>query len=937
MSRIVFVLDIPPALGHGSGAPRHEAGMRGRWMRRLHRHALQIPSFHRIRQVVSRIPFSIETAYLRLQIVRIVPEWKPVERVPSGLDSLVPRPPRLRVERVSKQTLMRFTQTYNDVREMWRNPKPTRHPPNLSSRSLSLLLEGTLISVMGHYSVNACLMPVAGCHGLAVTTVEGIGNSRRGLHVVQERLAKFHGSQCGFCTPGIVMSMYTLLRNDSSPSIHDMDEYLQGNLCRCTGYRPIIEGLKTFTSEFKCCKGENGGECACMNSADTTTPEEEEHPRLVQPSHLVPYDPTQEPIFPPELKLNPKYETENLVFKGSRVTWYRPASLDEMLRLKATHPEARIIHGNTEVALEIKFKNCKYPVMISPTAVSELHQVKVADNGVRFGGSVTLTTIQETLQKEIDSRPEGETKVWVEVVEMLRWFAGRQIRNVSSVAGNIVTSSPISDLNPLFQAVQSRIFLQSSGTVVPLSEIFTSDTGLPLQNVHPLSTWLFDMVDRGFFYKFWLEGCRHLGLKLPPGTESVLGTYHKDFPKASQYFQIVPGGQPKWDAVGRPMVAKSAYHQATGEAQFVDDIPPREKEAHLALVFSRRSHAKLLHVDPSPALGIKGVIGWVGEEDLPGEANFFGEEVRDESAFQRDKVTSEGQVIGGILAETREIAKIAARSVRVEYEDLQPRIITIEDAIKEREFFWEEGTESGDVDEALSQAPHVLEGQVRVGGQEHFYLEPQCSLVTPLQEHDEVLVYSSTQNPMYVQKCVAQVLGVPYNRVIAKVKRVGGGFGGKEMRSVLYTLPAAVAARKFGRPVRCVLDRDEDMLSSGGRHPFLGRYKVGFSPDGRILALDVTLYSNAGYSPDLSIGVMFRSMHCVTNAYHIPNVRVRGYVCRTNLPSNTAFRAFGSPQAMMICEQWMQDVAEFLRLDPAKVSSSEFNAFCEWHNNVMFL
>ncbi|CAG0901567.1 unnamed protein product, partial [Darwinula stevensoni] len=258
---------------------------------------------------------------------------------------------------------------------------------------------------ISHYSVNACLMPVAGCHGLAVTTVEGIGNSRRGLHAVQERLAKFHGSQCGFCTPGIVMSMYTLLRNNLKPSVHDMDEYLQGNLCRCTGYRPIIDGLKTFTSEFQCCKGENGGECPCMNSADTTTLEEEEHSRLVQPGHLVPYDPTQEPIFPPELQAC-------CVQMRTRVTWYRPASLDEMLRLKATFPEARIVHGNTEVALEIKFKDCKYPVMISPTAVQELHQVQVRDTGVKFGGSVTLTTIQETLQKEIDSRPEWETKVW---------------------------------------------------------------------------------------------------------------------------------------------------------------------------------------------------------------------------------------------------------------------------------------------------------------------------------------------------------------------------------------------------------------------------------------------------------------------------------------------------------------------------------------------
>ncbi|CAG0901568.1 unnamed protein product, partial [Darwinula stevensoni] len=612
------------------------------------------------------------------------------------------------------------------------------------------------------------------------------------------------------------------------------------NLCRCTGYRPIIEGLKTFTSEFQCCKGENGGECTCMNGADTTTPEEEEYPRLVQQSHLIPFDPTQEPIFPPELQagfnqlilvLNPKYAADSLVFKGSRVTWYRPASLEEMLRLKTAYPEARIVHGNTEVG---KHENNDYRILI------ERNDTVVYDPSISSGDQV------QGLQVSRDDQSDGSTRT-------------APSAGSGYWAGNIVTSSPISDLNPLFQAVQSRIFLQSS---------------------------------------------EHMEMT----------------------FVQVPGGQPKWDAVGRPMVAKSAYHQATGEAQYVDDIPRRDNEAHLVLVYSCRSHAKLVHVDPNPALDIKGVIGWVGEEDLPGERNLFGE-TSDEFVFRRDKVTSDGQVIGGILAETREIAKIAAKAVRVEYEDLQPRIITIEEAIKEQEFFWEDWTEIGNVDEALSQAPHVLEGQVRVGGQEHFYLEPQSCIVTPLQEHDEFLIYASTQEPSYAQEAVAEALGIQYNRVTCKVKRIGGGFGGKETRSVIHAIPAAVAARKFGRSVRCVLDRDADMTSTGGRNPFLGRYKVGFTPDGRVLALDVTMYANAGYSLDLSQYVMIKAMCGATNAYRIPNVRVRGYVCKTNISSNTAFRGFGSPQAMMICEQWMQDVAELLRLDPVMVR--EKNLFKE--------
>ncbi|RXG71937.1 Glyceraldehyde dehydrogenase small chain, partial [Armadillidium vulgare] len=127
-----------------------------------------------------------------------------------------------------------------------------------------------------HYTVNACLAPIATMHGLAVTTTEGIGSTRTKLHPVQERLAKAHGSQCGFCTPGFVMSMYTLLRNNPKPSMEEIEENLVGNLCRCTGYRPILEGFRTFTDQDPmnvtnscgrkdCCKLQNGS-VDCQNN-----------------------------------------------------------------------------------------------------------------------------------------------------------------------------------------------------------------------------------------------------------------------------------------------------------------------------------------------------------------------------------------------------------------------------------------------------------------------------------------------------------------------------------------------------------------------------------------------------------------------------------------------------------------------------------------------
>ncbi|XP_024116820.2 xanthine dehydrogenase/oxidase-like [Oryzias melastigma] len=211
----------------------------------------------------------------------------------------------------------------------------------------------------------------------------------------------------------------------------------------------------------------------------------------------------------------------------------------------------------------------------------------------------------------------------------------------------------------------------------------------------------------------------------------------------------------------------------------------------------------------------------------------------------------------------------------------------------------------------FKQADRVVEGEMHIGGQEHFYLETHVTLAVP-KEDGEMELFVSSQSPNDSQSHVAKVLGVPANRVLVRVKRLGGGFGGKESRSTVLSTVVAVAANKLKRPVRCMLDRDEDMLITGGRHPFFGKYKVGFLNSGKVVALDVSYYSNAGNSQDLSLSIMERALFHMENSYRIPNVRGRGFLCRTNLPSNTAFRGFGGPQGMMIAESWITDVAQSL-------------------------
>ncbi|CAM9401688.1 unnamed protein product, partial [Discosporangium mesarthrocarpum] len=253
----------------------------------------------------------------------------------------------------------------------------------------------------------------------------------------------------------------------------------------------------------------------------------------------------------------------------------------------------------------------------------------------------------------------------------------------------------------------------------------------------------------------------------------------------------------------------------------------------------------------------------------------------------------------------------------VEYEDLPP-ILTIEDAIAAESYF--EGRHcivDGNVEAALASCDHVVEGEMKVGAQEHFYLECHGSVAVP-GENGSMEVFASTQNPSMTQELCAQVCGVPSNKVVCRTKRMGGGFGGKETRSGLFSCIAAVGASTTGRPVRVSLERDVDMQITGHRHAFLVKYKAGADSEGKLVALDARLYNNGGWSIDLSSAVMDRALFHIDNCYRWPNLRCAGWVCKTNQASHTAFRGFGGPQGMLVTETVMDHLASAVGM-PAKV------------------
>eukprot|EP00879_Flechtneria_rotunda_P002218 GHRR01002404.1.p1 GENE.GHRR01002404.1~~GHRR01002404.1.p1 ORF type:complete len:899 (+),score=349.77 GHRR01002404.1:1548-4244(+) len=869
----------------------------------------------------------------------------------------------------------------------------------------------------------------------------GIGNVRSGLHPVQAALANSHGSQCGFCTPGFVMSMYTMLRNmaaegKDAPTEHEIEECLAGNLCRCTGYRPILDAFKIFakcdpaayTKEAvaaalgmaaataadnsgtgsgqpaaaaagmlqglsliggfaaaahkvsKLCPS-SGLPCDCGNAVISVSADATAAPAPVAATvvaggssgtaavaqfaasdtqsrqkggccgngvcggcskqgfkgacaaaatRLLDVKLSSEPIFPKELKGR---SAAALVLEGPLCVWYRPTSLEQLLSIKALHQDVKLVGGNSEVGIELKFKDAGYKHLAAVTYVPELSEVRVTDHGLVIGSGVTLTHLMELLTHQVQTEPEYKTRGFAAAAEQLRWFAGRQIRNVATLGGNIATASPISDLNPLwmaFGAVFTVVRQGSEPRQIPASEFFLGyrktamapdevllSVHIPFTRVTEFTKeykqsprrdddiaivnagmrvrlerrtasqsgdgneWVVAeagiayggvaaksiMADKtmaallgrpwnqvtlsgslaalksdvavgpnapggrseyrnslaaSFLFKFFVHVTLAMKAQhpdtftpqLPDDYASAATQFQRPPVQGVQFHHPVPEAADGSAEVGKDYRHMSADLQVSGQAQYTDDILLPPNTLHAAFVTSTRPHARLLSIDASAAVAMPGVVGYFGADDVPGD-NMIGPIMHDEEVFATQEVTCVGQIIGVVVAETEPLARRAAKAVQVTYEDL-PAVISIEDAIAAGSFYQAYGNllQTGDLHTGFADADHILEGIIRLGGQEHFYLEPHGCIVVPA-ENDEYTLIASTQAPNKHQVYVASTLGLPQHKLVCKTKRIGGGFGGKETRSVFIHCAAAVPAYHLRRPVKAILDRDEDMQMTG--------------------------------------------------------------------------------------------------------------------------
>jgi xanthine dehydrogenase molybdopterin binding subunit len=367
---------------------------------------------------------------------------------------------------------------------------------------------------------------------------------------------------------------------------------------------------------------------------------------------------------------------------------------------------------------------------------------------------------------------------------------------------------------------------------------------------------------------------------------------------------------------------ESGIAHVTGEAVYIDDILVNEQLLIGKVVYSPYAHAKIKSFDLSEAKKVTGVHAVLSYKNIPGH-NQMGPVIKDEPVLAENEVTCVGQAVFLIAAETEALCIEADKLIKIEYEPLDA-ILDIETAIEKNNLLGPpRKMERGDADTALKSSKHVISGELKTGAQEHWYLETQACLCIP-GERNEINVFSSTQHPSETQTLVAEVLRINRNEVVVEVRRMGGGFGGKETQGNHVACWSALLCNATKRPVKIRLFRDDDMMMTGKRHRYLTKYDVGFDDEGEITAVKFEFNSDGGAATDLSFAIMERTMLHADNSYYIPNMSVTALVWKTNLPSNTAFRGFGGPQGMAAMETVIDRVARYLHKDPTEIRYKNF-------------
>ncbi|MGJ8725170.1 MAG: xanthine dehydrogenase molybdopterin binding subunit [Roseibacillus sp.] len=775
-------------------------------------------------------------------------------------------------------------------------------------------------------AINGCLALVHSLIGREVLTAEGLAANKE-LHPAQSAMVTCNGSQCGYCTPGFICSM----AEGSARGIQDdpaaIADQLCGNLCRCTGYRPIREAAA-----------------------------------LIPQTDL----PSSEPIVP-----------------DATDKYYCPTTIAEVFVAKSHHPKAPYIAGATELAVLMNKRHLRPDTLISLEHVTELLELKESDTHWHIGAACPLTDLEPVAAEYpafgkmlrlfasrqirhratlggnlVTASPIGDSAPVLlaldatvtlqcphhkRTIPLSEFFTGYRA-TVLKKDELLVTINVPRKLTGVsaFSKVSKRREMDIS-TVSLASRILIDDSGVIQEarlafggvSAHPARAYEAEKALIGQF-----------GKTLPSELPNILSqefTPLSDQRGSAEYRQrlILSLCEKHLAALQNPELLEieipvpeleaptqlsdpheSAVGHVTGHALYTHDIGLNRNALHAYPVFSQVAHATIDKLDVTPALTQPGVQTILTAEDITGSNN-TGPARHDEPLFATDTIQYHGQLLAAVIADSYENARLAAEKIIIETIPLPP-LLGIPAAVEAESFHTDPHILGrGDVEQGLKDAPHQLSGTLEVGGQEQFYLETHAAFAEPDGE-DAVLIHSSTQHPSETQTIVAEVLGWARHRVTVESPRMGGGFGGKETQANPWAAVCALAAHQLNKPVTLQLDRDHDMVTSGKRHPFHARFQVGYHDDGRIDAVQVHLFSDGGWSLDLSQPVNDRALFHLDNAYYFPNVHFEGRVCKTNATSHTAFRGFGGPQGMVIIEDILARVALALDLPPEQVRACNF-------------
>nr|GLL32431.1 abscisic-aldehyde oxidase-like [Ipomoea trifida] len=904
------------------------------------------------------------------------------------------------------------------------------------------------------YTVSSCLTLLCSINGCSVTTSEGFGNNKDGFHPIHQRFAGFHASQCGYCTPGMCVSLFSALVNAdklnrpepppgfSKLTASEAERAIAGNLCRCTGYRPIADACKSFATDIDI---EDLGFNSFWRKGDN---------REVKVSKLPFYDPSSDICTYPEFL---KTECKSTVHLDSeRYPWNTPVSLEELQGLLGSYlaengTSVKLVVGNTGMGYYKELEG--YDKYIDLRYIPELSLIKRDHEGIEVGAAVTISKLISDLKEgnKIDSGSSGEL-VSEKIADHLEKIASGFVRNSASVGGNLVMAQKNqfpSDIATLLLAVGSSVtimigqrcekltleeFLErpalDSRTVLlsvwvpfrtPKSKLLFETyraAPRPLGNALPYvnAAFLADIspTENGYLVNyvklaFGAFGTKHAiratkvedyltgkilsanvlyeALKLvkatvvpEPGTShskyrsslaasfvfkffhgfigvdptisrglpANITTFIEENSKVSNdnYFcpsekrallssakQVVEFNK-EYYPVGEPIIKAGAAIQASGEAIYVDDLPSPPNCLYGAFIYSTQPLARVKGIKFESNSLPNGVVDVITFKDIPtGGQNVGSKTLFDtEPLFADDLTRCAGDRIAFVVADSQRHANAAASIAIVEYdkENLDPPILTVEDAVKKSSFFevppFLYPKNVGDFSKGMAEADHkILSAKISLGSQYYFYMETQTSLSVP-DEDNCMLVYSSSQCPEFAHSVIASCLGVPEHNIRVITRRVGGGFGGKAIRAMPVSTACALAAHKLQRPVRIYLDRKTDMIMAGGRHPMNVTYSVGFMSSGKITALHLDILIDAGISVDIS-PVIPSNLIGVLKKYDWGALSFDVKVCKTNHFSKSAMRGPGEVQGSFIAEAVMEHVASVLSMDVDCVRSKNLHTF----------